>query len=173
MESYFKYDDSTEINKEIVEVPYQTILTAINQVYFNADEWDLYEEEIESTVTPKEIDSFMLQLNYQKFLGVKSLRIDSAKFTDRDDIKEIHEYVNVNLKQETPSQKVYFISGSINSIVLIPVKKDKDHLSIFSQVLHMAPQLIRDAEQNIKGHNIKNLSFVNPKDLKPRKKQNY
>lgn len=173
MRESFKYDDPTGIDRERMEVPYQTILTAINQVYFNADEWDLYEEEIESSVTPKEIDSFMSQLNYQELLDIKLLRINSVVFTNEDDIKEIHEYVNVNLKQETSSQKVYFISGSINSIVLIPVKKDKDHLSVFSQVLHIAPQLIRDAEQNIKGHNIKNLSFVNPKDLKPKKKQNY
>ena len=130
-------------------------------------------QEIESTVTPKEIDSFMLRLNYQGLLNIKLLRVNSVVFTNEDDIRKINEYVNVNLKQETSSQKVYFISGSINSIVLIPIKKDKDHLSVFSQVLHIAPQLIRDAEQNIKGHNIKNLSFVNPKDLKPKKKQNY
>ncbi len=170
MREFFKYDDPTGIDRERMEVPYQTILTAINQVYFNADEWDIYKEVIQSSINPREIDSFMSQLNYLEFLDIKLLKIDSVEFTNKDDIRRINEYVNTNPRQEALFQKVYFINGSINSIILIPIKEDKDQLFIFSQVLHMAPQFIKDAEQKIKKHDIKNLNFVNPKDLKPRKK---
>ncbi|MFA7654513.1 MAG: hypothetical protein WCX98_00235, partial [Candidatus Dojkabacteria bacterium] len=87
-DSSFKYDDPTEFNIEQKELPYQTILTAIDQTYNNADEWDTYQERVKSYITPKEIDDYMIQLNYNGFLDIKLLRVSSIEFTNTEDIEK-------------------------------------------------------------------------------------
>jgi hypothetical protein len=165
---YFEYDDPTEINKEQIEKPYQAILTAIDQTYQNADEWHTYRETIDTDISPKEIDDFMLLLNYQEFLDIKMLRVDSTEYTEQEDIAEINNHIKLNPDYKTSIQKVYYIKGSKNHLVLIPVRKNQNQLFIFTQIFHMTPKLIQEANEG----KTTDLKLVDYRDLKPKKKPN-
>ena len=169
-DSSFKYDDPTELNIEQKELPYQTILTAIDQTYNNADEWDTYQERVKSYITPKEIDDYMIQLNYNGFLDIKLLRVSSIEFTNTEDIEKIHEGLQITPDSKSSSQAVYIVEGDKNSIILIPLKEDVNSLFVFTQHLHMAPDFIQKKWADTrKPKGLKDIRFLKPEELMKRK----
>ena len=165
-------DDPTGIDNIERDKSLLFILENIEQVYENADQWEEVSEEVRN-ITPREIDEYIMALNYAQNLPIKKIGVSSHPISDPLELLQLYDYTQSYPKEGFESyfpQKVYIIEGGMASLAVIPIYTDKDIITVHMQLLFSSPSFIRDLwTGDRKSKSLDTIKFVNPKDLKPKK----
>jgi hypothetical protein len=164
-------DDPTGIDNIEKDKSLLFILENIEQVYENADQWQYVCEEVRD-ITTKDIDEYIMALNYKQDLPIKNINVSSQPISDVLKLSEIYDYIQTYPKN-TPTkypQKVYFIEGDMSAITVIPVQTESNNTTVYMELLFDSPSFINELwRENSKRKGLGSIKFVNPKDLKPKK----
>lgn len=161
-------DDPTGIDISEKENACSFILHNIEQVYENADQWQSVSEEARG-ITPKEIDEYIMALNYNRNLPVKNIKVSSQAISDVLKLSEIYDYIQTYPKDTTTKypQKIYFIEGDMSAITVIPVETERNNTTVYMELLFNSPSFINDLwNENSKRKGLGNIKFLKASDLK-------
>ncbi len=164
-------DDPTGIDNIERDKSLLFILENIEQVYENAEQWGEVSEEVRD-ITPKEIDEYIMALNYAQNLPIKKISVSSHPISDPLELLQLYDYIQTYPK-DTPTkypQKVYFIDGDMSAVTVIPVQTEVNSTTVYMELLFDSPTFINKLwRQSDKSKGLDSIKFVNPKDLKPKK----
>ncbi len=166
-------DDMTEIDSQLKQDAEVEINENINNLMENGDEYTVVDL-ANIPLTVEEIDQHMNKVIEDKALEFTPLFFGAAQVTDDRTIATICEDISFESIDEKPYLKAYFLESADFAIVLITVKVSNESSHIFIRPLESYPKAIAKLWETVrferKGNRIKDIKFVNPKDLKPKKK---
>ena len=151
-------DDPTGMDSNDKSGAWDFVLHNISQVYYNADQWETVSEE-KRDITPRELDSSLMELRYDQNLPIKNIKVDSVEVSDSELVSMIHDYTQTYPEGTYYNypQKIYFIEGGVSAIVIIPIAIKKGLIGIHMELFFRSPQFI----QSLKEENKKSFSKLN------------